>query len=164
MNKKLIIGILIFLILLIIGFVIIVDMNKADAEVPSINTHLQTANTEYNNAVTYLNSKNYSQATEHINTSYTEYVQAQTRAQNALKKATRNNQSIQIQYFNLTLTEIEYKINATLDLYNGLTTVNNSPSQATQYFTNSHKNMVNATEYSDKRKLLEEQYPDKFTK
>lgn len=164
MNKKLIIGILLFLILLIIGSVVLTDLNKADTEVPSINSHLQKANNEYNTAVEYLNVKNYTQATEHINLSYSEYMQAQSSSQKALNKATNNNKTVQIEYFKYTLTEIDYKINATVEMYNGLLTVNNSPSKALQYFENSNKYMRNATEYSDKRSLLEEQYPDIFIK
>lgn len=164
MNKKLIIGILIILIVLIIGFVVLADLNKADAEVPTINSHIQNANNEYNTAVNYLNTKNYTNSVEHINTSFTEYMQAQESAQRALKKAKENNKSIQVEYFNYTITELDLKINATVELYDGLMTMNNSQSKALQFFSNSHKYMVNATEYSDKRKLLEEQYPDNFIK
>lgn len=163
MNKKLIIGTIIIIIALIFGSVIFTEINNADTEVPNINSHLQKANIEYNNAVTYLNVKNYTEATEHINSSYTEYIQARTSTENALDKATRNNKTVQIEYFNLTLTEINYKINATVELYDGLITVNNSPSKALQYFSKSHEYMENALEYSEKRKVLEEQYPDNFS-
>lgn len=162
MNKKLIVGILVFSIILIVGFIVISDLNKADTEVPNINSHLQKANTEYNNAVSYLNVKNYSEATTHINSSYAEYVQAKTSTENALSKAEKNNKSIQAEYFRHTLSEIDLKINATVEMYNGLVTVNNSPSIASKYFDSSNSFMRNATEYLNKRSLLEEQYPDSF--
>ena len=60
--------------------------------------------------------------------------------------------------------ELDYKINATVNIYNGLNYVKNNPSKALSLFRNSEKDMENAKEYSDKRSLLEEQYPDKFIK
>lgn len=164
MNKKLIIGIIIVLLMIIIAFVTVNEINKADTEVPSINSHIQKANDEYNQAVVYLNSKNYTLTIQHINESYKEYMLAKESTEKALSKSIKNNQSLQVQYFNYTINELDYKINATVEMYNGLNYVKSNPSKALSLFRNSEKNMENAKEYSDKRSLLEEQYPDKFLK
>lgn len=162
MNKKLIIGTITLLLIVIIAFVCVNEINKANIEVQSINSHMQKANDEYNQSVAYLNSKNYTLTTQHINESYKEYIMAKQSTEEALRKSINNNQSLQVQYFNYTLMELEYKINATVDMYNGLDNVKNNPSKALSLFRNSEKNMENAKEYSDKRIELEQQYPDKF--
>ncbi len=162
MNKKLIIGTITLLLIIIIAFVCVSEINKANIEVQSINSHLQKANDEYNQSVAFLNSKNYTLTTQHINESYKEYMLAKESTEQALQKSVNNNQSLQIQYFNYTLMELEYKINATVEMYNGLDYVKSNPSKALSLFRNSEKNMENAKEYSDKRISLEKQYPDKF--
>ena len=162
MNKKLIIGTILLLLVIIAGYVYITEMNKADTEIPNINSHLQNGNREYNQAVTYLNSKNYSLTTQHINESYKEYMLSKESTEDAIKKARNNNESIQVEYLNYTLSELDTKINATVEMFNGLNYVNSNPSLALSYFARSNKLMDNATQYSDKRRLLEEQYPDNF--
>lgn len=162
MNKKLIIGTITLLLIVIIAFVCVNEINKANIEVQSINSHMQKANDEYNQSVAYLNSKNYTLTTQHINESYKEYIMAKQSTEEALRKSINNNQSLQVQYFNYTLMELEYKINATVDMYNGLDNVKNNPSKALSLFRNSEKNMENAKVYSDKRIELEQEYPDKF--
>lgn len=162
MNKKLIIGTITLLLIIIIAFVCVSEINKANIEVQSINSHLQKANDEYNQSVAFLNSKNYTLTTQHINESYKQYVLAKENTEEALQKSIRNNQPLQTEYFNYTIMELEYKINATIDLYNGLDYVKSNPSKALSLFRNSESNMENAREYSDKRILLEQQYPDKF--
>lgn len=164
MNKKLTIGIIFLLLLIIGGFVYINEINKADTDIPYINSHMQKANNEYNQAVKYLNSKNYSTTVEHVNKSYTEYMLAHESTQDALNKARKNEQNIQIEYFTNTLTELDYKINASVEMYNGLNYVNSNPSLALLYFSRSNQLMNNASQYSDKRTQLEQQYPDKFIK
>lgn len=164
MNKKLIIGIIIILLIMILGIAYLNENNKANSEIPNINSHIQNGNNNYNQAVTYLNSKNYSQTIEKINESYKEYLLANNSNNVALSKAMANNQSIQVEYFNLTKNEIENKINASINMFNGLNYVNTNPSKALSLFENSDEYMDNAKEYSDKRKQLEEQYPDKFIK
>ena len=162
MNKKLIIGILILILIIIVGLIYYNDINNADTEVPYINNHLQKANNEYNIAVDYLNTKNFSQSSYHCNESYVEYVKTKTHTQTALNKAIKNNQSLQIDYFTYTIDELELKINATVELYNGLTCVNSNPRTALSYFDRSNQLMKEAKDYTDKRSLLEQQYPDKF--
>ncbi|MBE6485714.1 MAG: hypothetical protein E7Z85_02590 [Methanosphaera stadtmanae] len=164
MNKKLIIGIIIILLIIIIGYVTINEFNKADTKVPYINSHIQKANDEYNQAVDFLNKKNYTNTIQHINESYKEYMLAKENTEEAMAKSIKTNQSLQVQYFNYTITELDYKINATVEMYNGLDYVKSNPSKALSLFRNSEKNMENAKEYSDKRSLLEEQYPDNFLK
>lgn len=164
MNKKLIVGIILLLLIIIIGLAYYNEGNKANSEIPNINSHLQNGNDKYNQAVTYLNAKNYSQTIENINESYKEYLMANESNNIALSKSIKNNQSLQVQYFNLTKNEIEYKINACINMFNGLNYVNTNPSKALSLFKNSDDFMGDAKEYSDKRKQLEEQYPDKFIK
>jgi len=162
MNKKLIISILLLLLLIIIGFVYINEVNKADTEVPLINSHLQKGNDEYNEAVAYLNSKNYSSTIQHVNESYKEYLLAKENTEKALDKATKNNQSIQAEYFMLTLNELDYKINASVEMYSGLNYVKTNPSKALSIFKTSNEYMEKAKEYSYKRDQLEQQYPNNF--
>lgn len=162
MNKKLIIGIIAIILVIIAGYFYISEINKADAEIPNINSHLQKGNTEYNQAVTYLNSKNYTMTTQHINESYKEYMLAKEGTEDAMKKAHNNNQSLQVEYLNYTLSELDFKINSTVEMFNGLNYVESNPSLALQCFDNSNKLMDNATNSSNKRSLLEQQYPDKF--
>lgn len=162
MNKKLIIGIILVLLIITIGFALNDEVSKAESEIPEINSHLQNANYEYNQSVNYLNNKNYSLSTQHINKSYTEYTLAKEKTETALNKSKRNNQSLQVEYFNYTLTELDYKINACIEMYNGLNHINSNPSLALTYFSMSNKYMQNATDCSYNRTLLEEQYPDKF--
>lgn len=164
MNKKLIIGTISLLLIIIMAYVYVSEINKADSEIPYINSHIQKANDEYNQAVGYLNSKNYTLTIQHINESYKEYIFAKENTEHALNKSIKNNQPLQVQYFNYTIMELDYKINATVNIYNGLNYVKNNPSKALSLFRNSEKDMENAKEYSDKRSLLEEQYPDKFIK
>lgn len=162
MNKKLIIGIILLLLLIIAGFVIINENNKADSEIPNINSHIQKANNEYNSAVDFLNSKNYSMTLQHINESYKEYVLAKESTESAFNKSLKNNQSLQVEYFTYTLNELDCKINATVEIYNGLNYVDSNPNSALSYFARSNQLMNNATQFIDKRNQLEQQYPDKF--
>ena len=127
MNKKLIIGILILILIIIVGLIYYNDINNADTEVPYINNHLQKANNEYNIAVDYLNTKNFSQSSYHCNESYVEYVKTKTHTQTALNKAIKNNQSLQIDYFTYTIDELELKINATVLSFISYSFIKNPP-------------------------------------
>lgn len=162
MNKKLIIGCLFILILIIGALIFINETYKTDAEIPSINSHLQKGNENYNLAVKSLNNKSYNESIRYCNESYKEFILAKESANKALNKSIRYEYAVQKEYFENTVTEIDLKINSTIALFDGIKSVDSNPKLALSKFAESDKYMQNATKYSEQRIQIEKDNPEKF--
>ncbi|WP_455646110.1 hypothetical protein [Methanosphaera sp.] len=151
------------IILVIIGLFHISNTSKASGDIPSINSNLQSGNEHYNIIATDINEQKYSEAKTESDKTLEYYSKAKNSTQNALNKAIKQNDSIQIEYLNYTLDEINMKINATYEIRSGINLINpDDLSISENHFQTSNQLIQNTTQYTDKRNQLEKQYPDKF--
>ena len=165
MNKKAVIICIILILMISAGLIYYNNTSKIDSEIPTINTNIRRGNTEYNQAVTALNSKNYSQAEKYSIDALEKYGNASYELDRTIELANKQNDTILLEYLTLTKTEIDEKINATNEILLGINLINNNSYYSSiEHFRNSNKIMSNTTQYSDKRNQIEQNYPDKFIK
>lgn len=162
MNRKAVIAVIILLVLVIAGLIYITNVYKIDSEIPYINSNLNKGNEEYNQAVLLLNNRNYIEAQKKFNDSLMYYSNARDKTETALQIAENKEDTVLVDYFNATLTEISLKMDAVSEINEGINIRDNSSSESYMHYTNSNKILENITQYSDKRNNLEQQYPEKF--
>lgn len=162
MNRNAIIGLIILILLVIVGILYVGSVYKIDSEIPQINSNLNNGNTEYNNGVLLLNNRKYNEAQTKFNTTLEYYYNARQKTETALSIAQTKEDNVLEEYFTVTLAEIDSKINAINEALEGINIRNTSSSEALSHYSNSNSLMNNSTQYSDRRKQLEQQYPDKF--
>ncbi len=165
MNKKAIISCIIIILLIILGLFYIANIEKADADIPSINSNLEKANNNYNEIITNLNNEKYQDASKIINETLNYYNNAKYNSQKAMNKTIKENDAVQTQYLNYTIDEIDLKIEAIGEIQKGIDIINpDDLSLSMNYFDKSNQLMQNSTRYTEERNNLEKQYPDKFKK
>jgi hypothetical protein len=165
MNKKVIISCIIILLLIILGLFYIAGIEKADADIPSINSNLAKANSNYDEIISSLNNENYHDASKIINETLDYYNSAKYSSQRAMNKTIKENDTVQTQYLNYTICEIDLKIEAIGEIQKGIDIINpDDLSLSMNYFDKSNQLMQNSTRYTEERNNLEKQYPDKFKK
>lgn len=162
MNKNAVIGIIILIILVVTGLVYITNVYKVDSEVPYITSNLNNGNTEYNNAIQYLNNRNYAEAQKRLNNSLEYYNNAREKTEMALKIVQNKEDSILEEYFKLTISEIDTRINAINEINEAIKVKDTSSSLALSHYTNSNNLMNNSTQYAQNRSQIEQQHPEKF--
>jgi len=164
MNKKIIIALSIIAIVVIIGLLYLNAENKMDSDMPYINSNINSANSQYNQAVTSINNYNVTSAQNNCSAAFNSYNTSHKYAEDAYHIAHNRNDSILEEYMTLTIAEIEIKMNATRQLDEGIKIFNTSRTEAVKHFTNANNIMRDAKIYSDKRKEIELQHPEKFIK
>lgn len=165
MNKKTIIICIILIIIISAGIIYYNNTSKIDSDIPSINTNIRRGNTEYNQAVTALNNRNYSQAEQRFINALKSYGNVSEKLNTTIELAKNQNETILLEYLTLTQTEIDQKINATKENLVGIELINNNNYYSSiEHFRKSNVIMSNTTQYSDKRKQIELNYPEKFIK
>lgn len=129
----------------------------------TINDHLNRGDSYFNQAATSTNKYQYDSALEQANNATAQFDLAKTSAQEALIYSKNLQDTVYITYMQITLQELDAKLNATNELKvsiplfmkNDTRTANTHVDQANQYMTSSQA-------YQKQRDDLVQQNPTKF--
>ncbi|MDD1764012.1 MAG: hypothetical protein LUQ70_04795 [Methanobacteriaceae archaeon] len=92
------------------------DISRMDQLASTINDHLKQGDSYYNQAVTSTNKLLYDQALTQANNAFSEFDLGRSSTQEALIYARNSEKQVYIDYFQLTLQELDLRINATSEL------------------------------------------------
>lgn len=160
-NKILIISLLV----LVVGLsgCINSDASKINGLTPSINSHLKTGDTTYNQAVYHANKFQFDEALQDCNNATNEFNTAKSSADQALTYAEDSNDSVFVSYMQYLVNEIDAKVNATSELQLAIPYMQ----QNDTINANVHRDLANnymdqAVDYKAKRDAIASQNPSKF--
>lgn len=113
-NKIVIIGVLIAVVF--VSGCINTEMDNLNKIVNDLSDDIISGDTNYNNAINSLNSKDYTNAESSIFNASTSYTNSYNTVLEAIKDAERLNNTIYANYLNIVKSEIQLKLNATNQL------------------------------------------------
>ncbi|MGF7119598.1 hypothetical protein [Methanobacterium oryzae] len=139
------------------------DVGKINGLSSTINEHLKNGDNYYNTAAEDINSFSLERALTNCNSAASEFKLAKSSAEEGLKYAQNSKNTVFIEYMGYAVTEIEARLNATLQLQQAIpylqqknnTTANNHITLANSY-------MDRSMEYKAKKDNLVSQNPSKF--
>jgi hypothetical protein len=129
----------------------------------TINDHLTQGDSYFNQAATSSNKYQYDVALQQCNNATGQFNLARNSAQEALIYAKNIQDQIYITYFQITLQEVDAKINATNELKVALPLfMNNDTKTANNHVDLANQYMDTSQEYQKQREDLVQQNPTKF--
>ncbi len=160
-NKILIIALLV----LVVGLSGCVnsDASKINGLAPSINSHLKTGDTAYNQAVYHANRFQFDEALEDCSNATNEFNAAKSSADQALTYAKDSNDNVFVTYMGYLVSEIDAKLNATSELQLAIPYMQqNDTTNANLHRDLANSYMDQAVDYKAKRDVIASQNPSKF--
>ena len=139
------------------------DATKINGISSNVNTHLKNGDNYFNKAASDLNKFSYNSTSVNCNNALTEFNSAKSAAQEGLTYAQNTNDSVFINYMQLTVSEIDARVNATLELQQAINYLQTKDSTN----GNSHVTLVNqymdtSMNYKAKKDSIVKQNPSKF--
>lgn len=139
------------------------DAANIDSTASSVNSHLKNGDSYYNKAATDLNKYSIETATTNCNKALSEFNSAKSAAQSGLNYAQSSKDNVFIEYMQLTVSEIDARINATLEMQQAINYLQKKDN------TNGNPHVVLANQYMDasvafkvKKDNIIKQNPSKF--
>ncbi|KAF5086845.1 hypothetical protein [Methanobacterium aggregans] len=160
-NKILIISLLV----LVVGLSGCIDSgaSKIDGLAPSINSHLKTGDTAYNQAVYHANRFQYDKALEDCSNATNEFNAAKSSADQALTYAKDSNDNVFVSYMGYLVNEIDAKVNATSELQLAIPYMQQNDTSSANVHRDLANNYMNqAVDFKAKRDAIASQNPSKF--
>ena len=128
-----------------------------------INTHLKNGDNYFNKAAADINKYSFNSTATNCNSALSDFNSAKGYAQQGLDYAQKSKDSVLIEYMQLTVSEIDARVNATLELQQAINylqkkdNVNGNP-----HVTLANQYMDVSMEYKKKKDNLVKQNPSKF--
>lgn len=156
--------VLMFLILITFIFGCIEsDINNIEQLTPQINDHMMKGDDYYNQAAEELNNFRTENAIENSNLATNEFNLARSSASEALVYAQNSQDDVLIKYLDLTILEIDAKLNATSELRSAAQFFQARRIDAgNQNLVLANQLMQEALTYQEQKEALVNQNPDKF--
>ena len=136
---------------------------QIDQLTESINDHIKSGNDYFNQAATSTNKYQYSSARSQAENASSEFNQARTTSQEALIYSKNLQDQVYISYFQITLQELDAKINATNQLIVAIPLfARNDTRTGNTHVDSANQFMKQSLEYQKQREELVQQNPTKF--
>ncbi|MDO5836194.1 MAG: hypothetical protein Q4P17_06765 [Methanobacterium sp.] len=136
---------------------------QIDQLTESINDHIKSGNDYFNQAATSTNKYQYSSARSQAENASSEFNQARTTSQEALIYSKNLQDQVYITYFQITLQELDAKINATNQLIVAIPLfARNDTRTGNTHVDSANQFMKQSLEYQKQREELVQQNPTKF--
>ena len=163
MNKKIIIVIIVLLATVSVSGCIKTPMDNINNIIPVLSQNIETGDTNYNEAVTYLNSHNYDLAEEKVQTSSNNFLEAKNKMLEINKYNENINNTLYLQYLSLIEEELNLKENATSNLQLAIQNFKKGNKVvANNYVSTANKLMNQGISIQNQRNNLVKNNPDKF--
>lgn len=139
------------------------DTSNINSLSSNINSNLKDGDTLFNKAASDLNKYSYNSSSSNCNNALSKFNSAKASAQQGLTYAQNSKDNVLIQYMDLTISEIDARVNATLELQQAINylqkndTINGNP-----HVTKANQFMDISVQYKAKKDGLIKQYPSKF--
>lgn len=129
----------------------------------TINDNLKNGDNYFNSAASDLNKYSYSSASSNCNNALSKFNSAKGSAQQALSYAQNSKDSVLIDYVQLTISEIDARVNATLELQQAINYLQkNDTVSGNPHVTSANEFMDISMEYKAKKDEIVQQNPSKF--
>ncbi|MGB9937141.1 MAG: hypothetical protein ACPK7O_05425 [Methanobacterium sp.] len=161
--KNIIIPLIVLMLITAFSGCIQSDATNINNVASSVNTHLKNGDNYYNKAASDLNKYSIDTAVTNCNNALTEFNSAKSSAQSGLNYAQNSKDSVFIEYMQLTVSEIDARINATLEMQqaiNYLQQKNNETGNPHVVLANQY--MDTSVGYKAKKDNIVKQNPSKF--
>ncbi|MCL2116685.1 MAG: hypothetical protein FWH29_10755 [Methanobrevibacter sp.] len=161
MDKKIIIATVLFVTIAISGC-ITSSIENIDLTMSEISQNIVDGDRNYNEAVKYVNSRNYDAADEKIKNAITSFNEGQNKFL-SIDNVNEINETIYTQYINLIKEEISLKQNATINLQLAIQYYKSGNNEtANGYVTKANSFMTQGVVIQNQRHNLAVNNPDKF--
>jgi hypothetical protein len=128
-----------------------------------INNRMKKGDSYFNDAATNTNHNQYAQALTDSDSALTEFSQGKTSAQEGVFIARNSQKQVYLQYFQLTLQELDLRVNATSELKLAIPDLRqNSYSTANKHLELSNKYMQDSLAIKAQKEELINQNPSLF--
>lgn len=139
------------------------DVSGINGLSSAINASLEKGDDFYNKAVLDSNIHSLDNASSNANSALSEFNSAKNSAQQALNYAQNSKDSIFIEYVQYTVVEIDYRVNATLELQQAISYFKQKDSEnGNTHVKLANQHMDKAIEYKAKKNNIVKQNPSKF--
>lgn len=136
---------------------------QIDQLTDTINTHLSSGDDYFNQAATSTNKYQYENAQEQCNNASYQFNLAKTSAQEALIYAKNIPDQVYITYLQLTLLQVDAKLNATNELKVAIPLFSrNDTKTGNAHVDVANQFMANSQDYQQQKEDLAQQNPTKF--
>jgi len=136
---------------------------QIDQLTDTINSYLNQGDTYFNQAATSTNKYQYETAMQQCNNASSQFNNARTSTQEALIYAKNLQDQIYINYLQVTLNEVDAKINATNELKMAIPLFkNNDTKTANTHVDLANQYMETSLDYQKQREDIVQQNPTKF--
>lgn len=161
MNEKVIIAIVLLFTVAISGC-IGSPVDNINLIMPKISEDIVSGNDNYNEAVNFVNSRNYDAADQKIKKSTASFTEAQNKLL-SIDSIPQLNDTIYVQYIELIKQELSFKLNATMDLQLAIQYFKAGNNEtANEFVTKANSKMSQGVSIQKQRQALVVNYPDKF--
>jgi len=139
------------------------EISSIDQLTTKINQNMKSGDSYYNQAANSVNKFLYDIALGQCNSAASQFDQAKSSSQEALIHAQDSQNQVYINYLQLTISELNAKINATNELQLAIPLYQaNDTRTANTHVTLANTYMKNSTDYEKQRQIIVNQNPDKF--
>lgn len=139
------------------------QVSQIDQLTDTINYHISSGNNYFNQAATSTNKYQYRTAQSQADDALSNYNDARTSAQEAFGHAKNLQDQVYINYLQITLQELEAKINATNQLRLAISLfAGNNTKTANNHVDNSNQFMEASLVYQKQKEEIVQQNPSKF--
>ncbi|MGL6298314.1 MAG: hypothetical protein ACRC1M_04015 [Methanobacteriaceae archaeon] len=162
MNNKVVIVSILIAVVLVSGCINseIGNLNKI---INDLSNDIVNGDTNYNNAVNSLNSKDYTNAESSIFNASTSYTNSFNKVSEAIKDAEGLNNTLYLNYLNIVKEEIQLKLNATNQLQLAVQSYKNGAAESgNTYSDKASAAMTQALIKQKERAEIAKNNPDKF--
>jgi uncharacterized lipoprotein NlpE involved in copper resistance len=136
---------------------------QIDQLTDSINGHIKAGDNYFNQAATSTNKYQYTAAQSHAENASSEFNQARTTSQEALIYSKNLQDQVYITYFQITLYELDAKINATNQLKVAIPLfARNDTRTGNTHVDSANQFMQQSLKYQKQREEIVQQNPTKF--
>ena len=161
MNKKILILIVLFATVAISGC-INSSIDNINIIMPKLSQSIVDGDSNYNDAVNYVNKKNYDAADQEVKKSIESFNEGENKLL-SMDNINELNDTIYIQYFNLIKEELSLKQNATMNLQLAIQYFKSGDNKAAnEYVTKANSLMTQGVSIQNQRQNLVVNNPDKF--
>ncbi|MEN4006595.1 MAG: hypothetical protein PQ964_04495 [Methanobacteriaceae archaeon] len=161
--KNKIIPLIVLMFVVAISGCIQLDADRINELSPAINNHLKNGDNYFNKAASDLNKYSFNDAASNCNSALSEFNLAKIYAAQGLHHAQNSKDSVLIEYMQLTVSEIDARINATLELQQAINYLQNKDNvNGNDHVILANRYMDVSIEYKTKKDNLVNQNPSKF--
>jgi hypothetical protein len=161
--KNKIIPLIVLMLVVALSGCIQSDANRINELSPAINNHLKNGDNYFNKAASDLNKYSFNGTASNCNSALSEFNSAKIYAVQGLNYAQNSKDSVLIEYMQLTVSEIDARINATLELQQAINYLQkNDNINGNPHVTQANTYMDVSKEYKTKKDNLVNQNPSKF--